>query len=292
MEQYSGLYTYFGHHKCATQWISAILKGACDDLGLNFAKAFNQKLKTSKQDLSAFVKENKIDFLGYTTAAPHYVAQVDDYKGFHVIRDPRDICVSAYFSHLHSHPVRDYMPEIAAARKELKGLSQDEGLLFVIKGRQLQFEIMYDWDYSRPNILEIKMENLTVNPYQGFLTIFDFLGLLDKTTFSFRRRLFYPVSSVANSAVVKARRKVQILPRLRLGGSKISAESLLGQVYKHQFSQKAQGRQPGEENVHNHYRKGIAGDWVNHFSKEHSAYFKEHYNKVLVKLGYESGSDW
>jgi hypothetical protein len=45
------------------------------------------------------------------------------------------------------------------------------------------------------------------------------------------------------------------------------------------------------EDVTNRLRKGVAGDWKNHFDERHKEYFKSHFNDVLVKLRYETSDD-
>jgi hypothetical protein len=52
------------------------------------------------------------------------------------------------------------------------------------------------------------------------------------------------------------------------------------------------GRERGQENRRRFYRKGIAGDWKNHFTPEHSRIFKELAGDMLIRLGYEEGLDW
>ena len=66
----------------------------------------------------------------------------------------------------------------------------------------------------------------------------------------------------------------------------MSAKPLYG------FFAKVGGHKPGQENTRSHYRKGVAGDWANHFTPDHCEYFKKHYNEVLLKLGYETSPDW
>ena len=58
------------------------------------------------------------------------------------------------------------------------------------------------------------------------------------------------------------------------------------------FKKLAGGRKKGEENIKSHYRKGVHGDWKNHLNDDHVAFFKEHYNELLIKLGYETDGDW
>jgi len=39
-------------------------------------------------------------------------------------------------------------------------------------------------------------------------------------------------------------------------------------------------------------RKGIAGDWKNHFNEKQKAIFKLHAGELLIKLGYETDMNW
>lgn len=40
------------------------------------------------------------------------------------------------------------------------------------------------------------------------------------------------------------------------------------------------------------FRKGLIGDWRNHFAPEHKAAFKRVAGRLLIELGYEKDSDW
>ena len=40
------------------------------------------------------------------------------------------------------------------------------------------------------------------------------------------------------------------------------------------------------------FRRGVCGDWKEHFGPEHKAVFKQQANPTLLKLGYIDGSDW
>ncbi|HEU0121805.1 MAG TPA: sulfotransferase domain-containing protein [Bryobacteraceae bacterium] len=52
------------------------------------------------------------------------------------------------------------------------------------------------------------------------------------------------------------------------------------------------GRKPGQENEFSHRRKGIAGDWQNHFHRELGQLFEESFPGLLVGLGYEEHANW
>ena len=56
--------------------------------------------------------------------------------------------------------------------------------------------------------------------------------------------------------------------------------------------EKVTGRMRGEEDVTQHHRKGISGDWKNYFSPQIKALFKERFGQVLVETGYEQNTDW
>ncbi|HEY1427264.1 MAG TPA: hypothetical protein VGF50_11375, partial [Caulobacteraceae bacterium] len=69
-------------------------------------------------------------------------------------------------------------------------------------------------------------------------------------------------------------------------------EQLLPIIYEHRFSEITQGRSRGDEDAASHYRKGLAGDWRNHFADRHVEHFKARYNDLLIKTGYEASADW
>jgi hypothetical protein len=62
------------------------------------------------------------------------------------------------------------------------------------------------------------------------------------------------------------------------------------------FEKLSKGRKRGVEDRASFFRKGIAGDWQNHFTNEIVEFFVNQkngiWNKLLVKLGYEKHSDW
>jgi hypothetical protein len=52
------------------------------------------------------------------------------------------------------------------------------------------------------------------------------------------------------------------------------------------------GRKPGQEDTTQHIRKGVAGDWLNHFTRESAEQFNDLAGDALVVLGYERDRDW
>jgi hypothetical protein len=58
------------------------------------------------------------------------------------------------------------------------------------------------------------------------------------------------------------------------------------------FKNVSGGRERGQEDARSHFRKGVSGDWKNHFSDENVALFKEKWGSLLVQLGYEKDDNW
>lgn len=253
------LLAYFGHHKCATVWIRRIFSKICKKLSLKLEHVDSPEKFNG--DLETFVRTQDVDFIAYTNADINHVCQLENFKGFHVIRDPRDIAVSSYFSHLYSHPTHIW-EALIAHREKLQASTKTDGLFLDMEFiHQDVFERIRNWNYSLPDVLEIKMEDLIYNPFKIFVEILDHLGIVTKE-------------------------------HKRSTPTKISLKKLNRIIDKNRFSVLSKGRKPGEENLKSHFRKGISGDWVNHFTEDHKNYFKEKYNDLLVQLGYEKDYNW
>ena len=58
------------------------------------------------------------------------------------------------------------------------------------------------------------------------------------------------------------------------------------------FESLSSGRARGDEDTQAHERKGIAGDWQNHFTPAIKYAFKNRYGRLLVATGYERDLNW
>jgi hypothetical protein len=244
------LTVYFGHHKCASQWMKRIVRAIAERSGLN-VRSFTRPAQFN-HDLNS-IPEPSSTIVCWLTAQIDHAQRALNIRGWHMVRDPRDIVVSAYFSHLYSHPTGTY-PGLEDLRTMLAALPKEEGLLLELQRRGRQFRQLARWDYEQPNVLEVRMEDVTAEPFLWLRKVLRFVGLYDR-------------SGIDDNAI-----------------GAIVAEN--------DFRVLAGGRVPGEEDVRNHYRKGLPGDWRAQFGPEHIAYFKEHYNPLLLKLGYEQTPDW
>jgi lipopolysaccharide transport system ATP-binding protein len=72
----------------------------------------------------------------------------------------------------------------------------------------------------------------------------------------------------------------------------VSRERFREVVEANQFEKLSAGRQRGTEDVKSHERKGISGDWKNHFTDKVKKEFKEKYGQLLIATGYESSLGW
>ena len=278
-------YAMYGHHKCATMSLNTISGAICNRLGLQFGAVYDEA--GFDDDLPAYVANRQIDFLSYGNADFQYTKSLSEHKGFHIIRDPRDIVVSAYFSHRNSHSTSAWA-ELKAHRETLKNLDLADGISAEIEFRSRSFRHMQDWDYAQPNILEIRFEDLVSRHYETVLQIYDHLGLLKQGDYRFMNR----PGGMYREIMAFTRSKLNVrLPRLTRDAA-IPAAEFLTVVWRNRFEAQSRGRNPGEEDVQNHYRKGKSGDWRNHFTDEHKALFKEQYPGLVPSLGYESSDDW
>lgn len=238
---------YFGYHKCATQWINAILRDVAARSNLIFINAHTYKMIEN-------ITMNGHTLLSDTGACAVKLHLMKHYrfKGFHVIRDPRDIIISAYFSHKSTHLPGPWLVE---HRKKLNSVGFEEGLRLEIdfSSYGCHFDAMEAWNYSNPDIYETRFEIITINPFSEFKNIFQLMNLMPNP---------------------------------------ISEEILCDILQKYSFTNLANGREVGDEDTNSHFRKGVSGDWKNHFSENHKKYFKKKFGAMLIKLGYEKDLLW
>lgn len=289
------LRVFFGHHKCATGWIDNILMEICFHMGIEFFMAHMPVHFEPFGSLSGLVQAKRIDFLAYTNADTKYLDNFSFYKGFHVVRDPRDVLVSAYFSHLHSHSTRGW-EALAAHRARLQEVSKEEGLFLELEFSKTSFEEFDRWDYRQPNVLEVKMEELSAAPQEGFLRIMRWLEILDEEEYGPLAGLGARLNMHMNRLNHKGRRfmpgQLPLFPVPRIRRHTIQPDLLRRILDKKSFQRMSGGRAKGQEDVKNHFRKGVPGDWRNHFTPALLEAFKAQYHHLVLKLGYETDAGW
>lgn len=297
-------YVYFGHHKCASTWIWEILAKVCREAGLEHRLILDPATPSGtgpltdyratfdRSDLGWYVRDEGIDVVSCITADAAHLDGLrnplgDAIRGFHVIRDPRDILVSAYFSHRNSHPTEG-LPHLAAHRDRLQSVSKSEGLLLEMEFSSAELDALADWDYDTPAILEVKMETLTVHPYQTFLEIFEHLDLMD---WEGQPLMHQKAKVFAQTSLNRLSTRHPWLAPLRRP-LRVTGDMLFGRIYDDRFEKKSGGRRVGKSNQNSHYRKGKAGDWRNHFEPLHAKAFLDRFGDLLVRTGYEPDATW
>lgn len=294
------LRAFFGHHKCATGWTGGTLREIALHLGRRFRVINRSKDFEDEGSLGAFVENNDVEFLSYANANIKDARTLPLHRGFHVVRDPRDVLVSGYFSHRKTHGTEGW-PELVEHRARLRSVSKEEGLLAEMEFSASFFEEMRTWDYEQDNVLELKMEEVTADPLRHFLRIARFLEVLDDSPTSDSissdsiYRLTQRLASLSNRWNHRGRRfmpgHLPMFPTPKVQLDKLSAEVIADIVEKRTF-EKLTGRKKGQENRNTHLRKGVPGDWANHFTPTHTRAFKDRYNDLLLKLGYVDSPDW
>ncbi len=72
----------------------------------------------------------------------------------------------------------------------------------------------------------------------------------------------------------------------------VTRERLREVVLANRFEALTLGRLPGQEDLNSHERKGVSGDWRNHFTPRVTEAFKDRYADLLIATGYEHNHDW
>lgn len=290
---------YYGHHKCASTWITQILAELCRKTGMAHRLVLDRLTPLARgpltdyhhvferEEIGEYLLSSGAEMVSCITADMAQARELAQYRGFHVIRDPRDIIVSAYYSHRNSHAV-DGLPHLREHRARLQASSLADGLKLEIDFSRQEILSIADWDYNQPNVLEVRMEELTERPYEGFLDIYNFLGLIgevEPTQFIAEFRVY--VKETLNRLSSKSERV-----RFARRPMKATGKMILGTVYGQRFESNAAGRKPGDTDEFSHYRKGVSGDWVNHFTPTVIDAFQETYGDLLTRLGYETDEKW
>lgn len=90
------------------------------------------------------------------------IPKPDRYRAFFVMRDPRDMVVSSYFSTRNSHAP---MGDVLEVRKALLGMSRKDGMLYLIDdlARKGRFKAVRSWAEAPPDdaIRLVRYEELT-----------------------------------------------------------------------------------------------------------------------------------
>jgi len=190
----------------------------------------NSAFVTEEQTLAALQNPYIVD--ANATQRTIDLLQEHEYQGIHVLRDRRDLTVSAYFSHLNTHSTEDW-PELAKQREKLKGLSEEDGLIATIQFLDFVWEAFrtIQADHRDYRIHTMMFEEFIENPVKAWQDVVEWYRW------------------------------------------DVDVES----VVEHFSFEKLTGRKQGEEDQNHHMRKGIVGDWKNHFTPKVQEFYDEYF---------------
>ena len=87
---------------------------------------------------------------------------------------------------------------------------------------------------------------------------------------------------------------VRLLEEVLIGHCNLPVEPeiLRRTVEQSRFENLSGGRRPGQEDRSSHFRKGVPGDWRNHFTSKVTEAFKDRFGDILIYAGYERDKLW
>ncbi len=262
------LVAFYGHHRCGSTWVTGLLEAASQLLGLRFARVYDAERVDG--GLADFVRRQGVEVLSLMNADAASARALSAARAIHVVRDPRDVLVSAYFSHRNSHPT-DEWPELEAHRQALRSVDEGEGILLELECRRLEFRQMMEWRPGLPGHAELRFEDLIASPE----AVVDALGALGLVAEGWAGRLQRPLLGRLGLRQV-------LRPSDRVLGLR-EARVLVG---KHSFARLSGGRQPGVEDRSHHYRRGEPGAWREHLRESHLEALEDHFPSLTAQLGY------
>lgn len=257
-------------HKAGSQWVAEVLKYCvspnCIVLPQEGAAHFKpEHLRPGALFPTVYLPRNKVEAVTATFAGP--------IRRFVVIRDLRDTLVSHYFSARYSHPAATVNQRVRAI---LLSLDVEAGLLaFLTQGVNVAGDTLSRTDLKAATVGEVPVLPSLVErlvQFQG-----SWISAPDRLLIRYEEL-------VADEQVAFQR----IMNYCQIP---IAPDRLRRIVADNSFSAMT-GRQPGQEDIMAHARKGIVGDWRNYFTDAIKAEFKARYGEHLIYTGYEKDLHW
>ena len=242
-------------HKTGSQWIRKVLADPTvyRATGLR-TYAYGPRLDEAQrsrayQDLGfdrpfpsgRIVSPLYVPYAGFTK-----LATPGPWRAFFVMRDPRDVVVSWYFSSLSSHPTNSSRG-LAGTRAILSDLDEEAALIECVRmlSRYGLFDALASWtEADDANVMVVRYEDL--------------IGAQRDEAWK------------------------QLLDHCDVPLPDIDRDMLLARYSFEALS----GRRPGQEDTGSKLRKGVAGDWRNHFTPLVQEVFDDATTDLIRRLGY------
>jgi hypothetical protein len=165
------LLVHCSHHKVGTVWFKRVLKAVADSYGLRF--------EAPRHDRPSDTTE--VVFFDNAYRFKHEYVEGRSFRGSHIVRDPRDLVVSAYHYHLRTTEAWALEPsdewDGKSYRDYLGSLNAHDGLMAEItRSARSGLASMGTWDYNQPEFLELRYENVLRDEASAFESLFRHYG--------------------------------------------------------------------------------------------------------------------
>ncbi len=236
------------HHKTGTVWMDGVFKAIADDVGAHYLDFRSEYGRLEQRLQEPFVLFNyDSDFRDCA-----HILERDDVRVLHLIRDPRDVLISAMHYHrksaeswLHT-PVPGYNNVTYQRRLKEMPTRLDQYVFEMEHSTAGTLRGMQEWQYGRANCFEVRYEDLRQDTDLAYWTrITDFLGFDEAEQISCRRRFWQ--------------------------NSLFGGLSRLG---------------------NKHVRSGDVAQWKREFDRELAYAFVAYFPNVLQMLAYEPDNKW
>ena len=190
----------------------------------------------------------------------HHLYHPNFHNATVVIRDGRDVMVSAYYYMLFKNEINRQF-----------GVDRHR--------RQLPFDDYEDIRSNLPSFIEYMFTTYATKRFH-----FSWSQFVDSW-------LGQEVPVVRYEDLLQDAASQLVIVTRRLTGTEVSKTVAEQAVEKYSFKN-ISGRKVGDEDKRSFVRKGIAGDWKNHFAHEACVMFDAYAGEQLIKAGYEADRSW
>ncbi|WP_133469228.1 sulfotransferase domain-containing protein [Paraglaciecola marina] len=231
----------FCNHKCGTVWLFKYLK--------TFAQLNDFQYVSSNRGWKGFEPSELADnaVVMYRNAQYEVISKTCN-AGVRIIRDPRALVNSAYFSHLNTHNVDDWL-QLKKQRTLLQQMSEQDGIRMTLAfteksqfyhGTKGPLCALGEWQFDDHRYLPIRMEDFVIDPLKYMKRTIVVNGG-DPEHFT------YPDSDEFSFA-------------------------------------KLTGRTVGEVNDSSHFRSGDPQDWKKHLPDDVKLYLQAHFSYLISEF--------
>jgi len=236
------------HHKTGTVWMDGVFKAIARDVGAEYIDFRSQRERLDDPNCKPFILLNyDSDFREHTDLLTR-----DDVRILHLVRDPRDVLISAMHYHKKSNeswlhePIPGYDNVTYQRQLKAHATKLDQYIFEMEHSTAGTLNDMVNWHYGRPTCFEARYEDLRQDAdLRYWRRISAFLGF-DEGEQEISCRCFWQ-------------------------------NSLFGGLSR--FGNK-------------HVRSGDVAQWRKEFTRDLGFAFLERFPDVLPSLGYEINSNW